>query len=79
MEKNRIIYGIDLGTTNSAIARFANGTSVVKKSNLGSDTTPSCVAITPKGRILVGHKALGQYQKDHQLAFVKDGYKLNSF
>lgn len=79
MEKNRIIYGIDLGTTNSAIARFENGTSVVKKSNLGSDTTPSCVAVTPKGRVLVGHKALGQYQKDHQLAFVKDGYTVNSF
>ena len=79
MEKNRIIYGIDLGTTNSAIARFENGCSVVKKSNLGSDTTPSCVAVTPKGRILVGHKALGQYQKDHQLAFIKDGYTVNSF
>lgn len=79
MEKNRIIYGIDLGTTNSAIARFENGISVVKKSSLGSDTTPSCVAITPKGRVLVGHKALGQFQKDHQLAFVQEDYKVNSF
>ena len=44
MKSNKIIYGIDLGTTNSAIARFENGKAVVKKSGVQGDTTPSCVA-----------------------------------
>lgn len=40
MANNKIIYGIDLGTTNSAIARFENGGAVVKKSPTQGDTTP---------------------------------------
>ena len=79
MKSNKIIYGIDLGTTNSAIARFENGKAVVKKSNLQGDTTPSCVAYTRYGRILVGAKAHAQLEKDYQLAFVRDGYESNSF
>lgn len=42
MARLKIDYGIDLGTTNSAIARMENGESVIKSNNLG-DTTPSCV------------------------------------
>lgn len=79
MATNKIIYGIDLGTTNSAIARFENGTSVIKKSGLGSDTTPSCVSVSPKGKISVGQKALAQLGKDYQLSSIKEGYQVNSF
>ncbi|MGB2418936.1 MAG: Hsp70 family protein, partial [Luminiphilus sp.] len=45
--------GIDLGTTNSAVARMENGDSVIKKNDLQSDTTPSAVAFGSKGRIRV--------------------------
>lgn len=79
MKSNKIIYGIDLGTTNSAIARFENGKAVVKKNSLQGDTTPSCVAFTKSGKPLVGVKAHSQLEKDYQLAFVRDGYESNSF
>lgn len=79
MKSNKIIYGIDLGTTNSAIARFENGKAVVKKSGLQGDTTPSCVAFTKSGKPLVGVKAHSQLEKDFQLAFVREGYESNSF
>lgn len=79
MKSNKIIYGIDLGTTNSAIARFENGKAAVKKSSLQGDTTPSCVAFTKSGKTLVGVKAHSQLEKDYQLAFVRDGYESNSF
>ena len=75
----RVNYGIDLGTTNSAIAHFENGETVIKKSPTQGDTTPSCVAVSPVGRILVGQKAFRQYQKDLQLSFVRQGYSINSF
>lgn len=79
MASNKIIYGIDLGTTNSAIAKFEDGKAVIKKSNTQSDTTPSCVSVTPKGRMLVGHKALGQLNKDLYLQYSKPGYQINTF
>lgn len=44
MARNKIDYGIDLGTTNSAIARMENGEPVIKKTRSPqSDTLPSCV------------------------------------
>ena len=79
MKNNKIIYGIDLGTTNSAIARFENGQAVIKKSPIQTDTTPSCVTVNPKGRLLVGAKAYSQLGKDRALSFVKEGYKRNTF
>lgn len=60
MARLKVDYGIDLGTTNSAIARMENGESVIKSNNLG-DTTPSCVyfAMNKKGvkTIKVGQNA----------------------
>ena len=79
MTNNKIIYGIDLGTTNSAIARFENGQAVIKKSPVQGDTTPSCVTVNPKGRMLVGAKAYSQLGKDWALSFVKEGYQRNTF
>lgn len=43
MARIKIDYGIDLGTTNSAIARMENGESVIKQTKAGMDTLPSCV------------------------------------
>ena len=79
MASNKIIYGIDLGTTNSAIAKFENSQAVIKKSGQGGDTTPSCVYVTPKGRFIVGQKAYAQMGKDLTLEAIKPGYQKNTF
>ncbi len=79
MASNKIIYGIDLGTTNSAIARFEKGKTVIKKSPYQGDTTPSCVYITPKAQFIVGQRAFTQLGKDTLLANSKSDYKRNTF
>ena len=44
MARTKIDYGIDLGTTNSAIERMRNGTPVIIKCEVNQmDTTPSCI------------------------------------
>ena len=43
MARIKIDYGIDLGTTNSAIARMESGESVIKQTKNLMDTLPSCV------------------------------------
>ncbi len=48
------IVGIDLGTTNSVVAVMEGGKPVVIENEEGSRTTPSMVAFTKKGEILVG-------------------------
>lgn len=67
MARLKIDYGIDLGTTNSAIARMEHGESVIKSNNLG-DTTPSCVyfSMNKKGvkSIKVGQNAKGLMASD---------------
>ena len=52
--------GIDLGTTNSAMAVFENGESKIIPNKEGRNTTPSIVAFTDKGDILVGETAKRQ-------------------
>ncbi|MCB0782580.1 MAG: Hsp70 family protein, partial [Flavobacteriales bacterium] len=64
MARNRIDYGIDLGTTNSAIARMEQGEPVIKKSDLQHDTIPSCVGWNRKGIEMVGETAFNQLQSD---------------
>ena len=43
MSRNKIDYGIDLGTTNSAICRMEKGEPVVIKTDVLKDTMPSCI------------------------------------
>jgi molecular chaperone DnaK len=52
--RNKIDYGIDLGTTNSAIVRMENGIPVVKKTDKQADTLPSCIYINKKKELQVG-------------------------
>jgi molecular chaperone DnaK len=52
--------GIDLGTTNSAVAVVENGNPVVIANAEGSRTTPSVVAYTEDGQRLVGQVARRQ-------------------
>src|SRR5437899_12859937 len=51
------IIGIDLGTTNSVVAVMEGGKPVVIPNAEGSRTTPSVVAFTDKGELLVGQVA----------------------
>lgn len=50
-------FGIDLGTTNSAICKMEGGESVIKKTDTLKDTLPSCVSLTRKKVIKVGDSA----------------------
>jgi molecular chaperone DnaK len=54
------VIGIDLGTTNSVVAVMEGGTPVVIPNQEGSRLTPSVVAFTKDGEILVGQVAKRQ-------------------
>ena len=57
-------FGIDLGTTNSLIAKYENGKAVVYKNPVGlKETLASVVAYRPE-RMLVGDKAREYLTKD---------------
>src|SRR4051812_9450616 len=51
------IIGIDLGTTNSVVAVMEGGDVTVIANQEGSRLTPSVVAFTSKGEVLVGEPA----------------------
>ncbi len=55
-----MIVGIDLGTTNSEIAVSRDGRVTVLQED-GAGMLPSCVGITPDGRLAVGAEARNQY------------------
>jgi len=54
------VLGIDLGTTNSAMAVFENGEAKIIANKEGKNTTPSIVAFTDKGEVIVGESAKRQ-------------------
>jgi molecular chaperone DnaK len=54
------IIGIDLGTTNSCVAVLEGGKPVVVPNEVGARTTPSVVAITKDGSVLLGAAAKRQ-------------------
>lgn len=54
------VLGIDLGTTNSAMSVFEGGEAKIIANKEGKNTTPSIVAFTDKGEILVGEAAKRQ-------------------
>lgn len=66
--RNKIDYGIDLGTTNSAIARMENGVPTIKKSDTLKDTTPSCVHFNKRQITSVGDTAYNVMVKDNTKA-----------
>lgn len=54
------VLGIDLGTTNSAMAVFEGNEAKIIANKEGKNTTPSVVAFTDKGEVLVGDPAKRQ-------------------
>ena len=61
MDNNgKINRGIDLGTTNSAIAVMENGVPVIKKSSTQKDTVPSIMSINRKCVIHIGDTAANE-------------------
>jgi molecular chaperone DnaK len=80
--RNKIDYGIDLGTTNSAIVRMENGLPVVKKTDKQADTLPSCIYINKKKELQVGEipyhnmkadaiRALRNFKKSDSNTFIE--------
>jgi molecular chaperone DnaK len=57
MTRTTIDFGIDLGTTNSAIAVLKGVTTEIIKNNSDADITPSAVSIDKKGTTQVGQRA----------------------
>ena len=84
MASARVDYGIDLGTTNSVIARMQRGTPVVVKSKdvHQNDTTPSAVAIKArrnKTEILVGAAGRQEWELDRKRTLHSGSSQHNAF
>ena len=63
--RQKVDFGIDLGTTNSAIAVMQDGDSVIIKSDDDQgDTTPSCVSFNKKQIMRVGEKAKNSIEQE---------------
>lgn len=69
MSRQTIDFGIDLGTTNSAIAVMEGVESLIVKNNQGQDITPSAVGFTKAGVLRLGDAA-----KRLQLGSPTDAY-----
>ncbi len=63
--RQKIDYGIDLGTTNSAIARMEDGEGlIVKSDDTQMDTTPSIVAFNKKQTLFLGLSAKNSLERE---------------
>jgi molecular chaperone DnaK len=80
MTRIKIDYGIDLGTTNSAISRMESVEAVIKKTDTLKDTMPSCVYVNKKKAIQVGDTAYNAMKRDKLKAMKSfDADEVNSF
>ena len=68
MARIKIDYGIDLGTTNSAICRMEKGEPVVIKTDVLKDTMPSCVSFTKRKSVKAGDSAFNDMKSDKRRA-----------
>ena len=67
MNRTTIDFGIDLGTTNSAIAVLDGVEAKVIKSSLDTDITPSAVYIGRNGNVIIGSKAKSKLEDDRSV------------
>ena len=79
MARTKIDYGIDLGTTNSAIARMENGEPLIKKTDTLKDTMPSCINFNKKQSIIAGDAASNQFRSDRLRALKTMKSDANTF
>lgn len=79
MASNRLKYGIDLGTTNSALVRMERGEGQVVKNDMGRDTTPSAVAFGRRGQAVVGARSYNRLRLDRLRALKQDRAIRNVF
>lgn len=75
--RTKIDFGIDLGTTNSAIAKMENGKPMIVTTGR-ADIIPSCIAIQNGGRFLVGDRAKTIFAQEKEKE-LRDGTKPNSY
>ena len=83
MARYKIDYGIDLGTTNSAIARMENGEPIIKKTRAPqNDTLPSCVYFSQdrhgQQSVRVGLRAKNSIASDY-IEALKKGVEEETF
>ncbi|WP_313115089.1 Hsp70 family protein [Aequorivita sediminis] len=80
MKRTTVDFGIDLGTTNSAISKMENGNPESIRTQTLKDTMPSCVYINRRKAIQVGDAAFNAL-KNEKLNAMKnwDSSKDNSF
>ena len=71
MSRTTIDFGIDLGTTNSAIAMLKGTITEIIKNNEDRDITSSAVHISKRGQLRVGSKARDRLTDDNS---VNDAY-----
>lgn len=79
MSQSKINYGIDLGTTNSAIARIENGEPTIKKTDTLKDTMPSCIGYNKKGGVLAGDGGRNGLKADRLKAMKDWNFNTNFF
>ena len=70
MAKKDVIIGIDLGTTNSAVAVVEGGEPIVITNSEGKRTTPSVVGFTDKDR-KIGDPAKRQAVTNPKTQFIQ--------
>jgi molecular chaperone DnaK len=71
MERGTIDFGIDLGTTNSAVAVLRGVSTEIIKNNQDTDITPSVVGIDKRGATQVGGTARNMLWTDPDNAFAE--------
>lgn len=64
MARETVDFGIDLGTTNSAIAMSTGADADIVRNNLRDEYTPSAVHINRSGHVLVGKRARNKLDAD---------------
>ncbi|MFT6499511.1 MAG: molecular chaperone DnaK, partial [Akkermansiaceae bacterium] len=68
---SEVIVGIDLGTTQSAIAVVDSGFPILLADEMGRTLTPSAVWYGRDGEVEVGHEALRRAEVDRVVTSVK--------
>jgi molecular chaperone DnaK len=75
MSRSTIDFGIDLGTTNSAIAYMRGSIPDIVKNNWGVDITPSVVYFNSRGDALIGTAAISKLENSNDTYDVHSTFK----